>query len=119
MTEGGSGIGNGVVRLQTQPNSGMARTGTVRVGGATLTVEQAGAQPCSYTIKPTYYNAGRGPDDVNIDVRSTGECLWSAMSGASWVSVTAGATGMGDGSVPAASAGQLWGTPHDDAHRRG
>ena len=71
----------------------------MRVGGATLTVEQAGAQPCSYTINPTYYNAGRGPDDVKIDVRSTGECPWSAMSSASWVSVTEGATGMGNGSV--------------------
>ena len=100
VRSGDSGTGNGSVRLAVATNtSPSARTGTVVIAGATFTIEQAGAQACSYTIKPTYYNAGRGPDDVRIDVRSTGECPWSATSSASWVSVTEGATGMGNGSV--------------------
>ena len=87
-------------RLAVATNSSQsARTGTVVIGGVTFTIEQAGAQACSYTIQPTYYNAGRGPDDVKIEVRSTGGCPWSATSSADWVSVTEGATGLGNGNV--------------------
>ena len=100
MRSGDSGTGNGSVRLAVATNMGQsARTGTVVVASATFTIEQAGAQACSYTIKPTYYNAGRGPDDVRVEVRSTSGCAWSATSSAGWVSVTEGATGIGNGSV--------------------
>ena len=100
VRSGDSGTGNGSVGLVVATNTSQsARTGTVVIASATFTIEQAGAQACSYTIKPTYYNAGRGPDDVKIDVQSTGTCPWSATSSATWVSVSEGATGMGNGSV--------------------
>ncbi len=100
MRSGDSGTGNGSVRLAAAANtSPSARTGTVVIAGVTFTIEQAGAPACSYTIQPTYYNAGRGPDDVRIAVRSTSGCPWSATSSAGWVSVTEGATGIGNGSV--------------------
>jgi all-beta uncharacterized protein/BACON domain-containing protein len=100
VRSGDRGTGNGSVKLAVSNNtSPSARTGTVVIAGATFTIEQAGAQACGYTIRPTYYNAGRGPDDAKIDVRSTGECRWSATSNASWVSVSEGATGTGNGSV--------------------
>jgi hypothetical protein len=100
VRSGDSGTGNGSVRLVVAANTSQsARTGTVVIASATFTIEQAGAQACSYTIRPTYYNAGRGPDDVRIDVHSTGTCPWSATSSATWVSVSEGATGMGNGRV--------------------
>ena len=100
VRSGDSGTGNGSVRLAVATNTTqLARTGTVVIASATFTIDQAGAQACSYTIKPTYYNAGRGPDDVRIEVRSASGCAWSATSSAGWLSVTEGATGIGNGSV--------------------
>jgi hypothetical protein len=100
VRSGDSGTGDGSVRLAVATNTSQsARTGTVVIAGATFTIEQAGAQACSYTIKPTNYNAGRGPDDIKIEVRSTAACPWSATSIASWVSVAEGAAGVGNGNV--------------------
>jgi hypothetical protein len=75
------------------------RTGTVTVAGIDFGIAQAGATVCTYTIKPSYYNAGRGPDDVRIDVRASGECAWTATSSASWAAIAEGRSGKGDGSV--------------------
>jgi hypothetical protein len=100
VRSGDSGTGNGSVELAVGTNTSQsARTGSVVIAGVTFTIEQAAAQACSYTIKPTYYNAGRGPDDVKIDVRSNGACPWSATSSATWVIVSEGSTGTGNGSV--------------------
>jgi hypothetical protein len=100
VRSGDSGTGNGSVGLAVATNTSQSdRTGTVVIASTTFTIEQAGAQACNYTIKPTYYNAGRGPDDVRIEVRAPGGCPWSATSGTGWVSVTEGATGIGNGNV--------------------
>ena len=100
VRSGDSGSGNGSVRLAIATNtSPSARIGTAAIAGVTFTIEQASAEVCSYTIQPTYYNAGRGADDVRIGVRSTSACHWAATSSATWVSITEGATGMGNGSV--------------------
>jgi len=100
VRSGGTGTGNGSVSLGVASNAGRsARTGAVVIAGITFTVEQAGAATCTYTLKPTYYNAGRGPDDVDVDVRSTGECPWTAASSVSWVSVSDGSSGTGNGHV--------------------
>ena len=47
----------------------LARTGTVVIAGATFTIEQAGAQPCSYTI-----DLRPSPDDVRRGARRVGRC---------------------------------------------
>ena len=54
---------------------------------------------CATTIKPGHYDAGRGPDDVQIRVSADAGCTWTAASTVSWVSVADGATGSGDGIV--------------------
>jgi hypothetical protein len=100
VPSGGTGTGSGSVKLVIATNAGAApRTGTVTVAGIAFTVEQAGATVCSYVVKPTYYNAGRGPDDVRIEVRSPGECAWTAASSVSWATIAEGRSGKGDGSV--------------------
>ena len=104
VMEGGTGTGNGTVRLQVQLNTAAARTGTVRLAGETLTIDQASGTsappPCGPSeIKPTYYNAGRGPDDVRIDVRSMNGCPWTVTNNASWVTVAEGSSGTGNGRV--------------------
>jgi hypothetical protein len=75
------------------------RTGTVTVAGISFAIEQARATVCTYTVKPTYYNAGRGPDEVHIEVRASGECAWTAASSANWATIAEGRSGKGDGTV--------------------
>jgi hypothetical protein len=96
----GGGSGSGSVRLAIGANTGNARTGTVTVAGKTVTVEQeAPRTACTYSIKPTYYDAGRGPDDIRVSVTAPSGCSWSASSPVAWVTVAGGRSGSGDGTV--------------------
>jgi hypothetical protein len=94
---GRTGSGNGIVRLQLQPNSGAARTATVTIAGEAFTLHQEG--PCSYSIKPTSYHAGRGPDDITLKVTTEPGCTWTASSSVSWVTVADGSSGSGSAKV--------------------
>jgi hypothetical protein len=99
VAEGGSGVGSGRVRLAVQANSGpSARTGTVRIAGETVTVTQEAAA-CSVEIRPTYYNAGRGPDDIRIRVDAERSCRWTVTDVPAWVAITEGSSGSGEGTV--------------------
>ena len=106
VLEGAAGTGSGVVRLQTQANSGTARTGTVNVGGATLTVDQ-GAGPstpaCTYSLVPASRSVGAPAEEVNVDVRVATGCAWSASSRAGWITVRSGDSGTGNGSSDSSS----------------
>jgi hypothetical protein len=104
VAEGEFGTGTGTVRLQIQANTTQsARTGTVTIAGETLTVRQDAApapQPaCTYSIKPTEYDSGRGPDTINIRVTTAAGCAWTATSPVPWVTVSQGSSGSGDGNV--------------------
>jgi Putative binding domain, N-terminal len=90
--------GSGSFRIAVSGNAGDPRTGTVRVGTETVTVHQAGGA-CAYTIKPTNYHAGRGPDDVTVNVTAESGCAWSAATDATWITVAAGRSGSGSGTV--------------------
>ena len=97
VTDGRSGSGNGTVRIAVAANTGAPRTGSVRVATETLTVEQAAAA-CSYSIKPTNYNAGKGPDNILVNVTTGAWCTWTASASASWVTID-GRAGTGNGTV--------------------
>jgi hypothetical protein len=100
ISSGQSGSGDGAVRLQISANAGPARTAIVVIAGNTFTLRQEGTVcTANASIKPTHYHAGRGPDDVRIDVRAEAGCSWTAVSPVSWVTIAEGATGIGDGTV--------------------
>ena len=100
IDSGRTGSGNGIVRLLIPPNTGPARTAIVAIAGITFALRQEGAVCTeSARIKPTHYHAGRGPDDVRVDVSAEAGCSWTAVSPASWVTVVEGSTGTGDGTV--------------------
>jgi hypothetical protein len=94
-----SGTGNGTVNLQIAANGGAARTGTVRVGDQSITITQTSGS-CTIIIAPQSQNiaAGGGPGGP-ISVQASPECAWSAVSTASWLTVTSGGNGSGNGSV--------------------
>jgi hypothetical protein len=103
ITAGAAGTGNGSVTFNAAANTGAARTGTLTIGGQTFTVTQPAAPPpppaCTYTIAPTSQavDAAGGTGTVNVTTQAT--CAWTAVSNATWITVTSGATGTGNGAV--------------------
>ncbi len=102
VTSGASGTGNGTVTYGVTANTGAARTGTITgIGGLTHTVTQAaGSTTCTYSISPT--TMGPVPSvgyNGNVAVTSASGCVWTAKSNTSWVTVTSGASGSGNGTV--------------------
>jgi hypothetical protein len=96
IAEGRSGVGNGTVRLLVDANTGSARATTLTIAGKAFALTQTG---CSTSIKPTWYDAGRGPDDIRISVTAAAGCSWVTTSSATWVTVAEGTSGSGDGTV--------------------
>jgi hypothetical protein len=96
ITEGRSGAGNGTARLLVEANAGPARAATLTIAGKAFALTQTG---CPASIKPTWYEAGRGPDDVRIKVTAAAGCSWVTTNSAPWVTVATGSSGTGDGTV--------------------
>jgi hypothetical protein len=101
VVEGSSGNGSGSVRLAIAANQGEARSGRAVIAGQPFVVQQAGTTPtqCTYSLKPTYYNAGAGPDDVRVQVAAPQGCGWAASGEPPWVTLAEGRTGAGNGMV--------------------
>ena len=100
LTSGAAGAGNGSVGYSVAANTGVARTGTASIAGQTFTVAQAaGVAPCSYSIAPTSQNVPDTASNGSVAVTATSGCPWTAASNATWITITAGAGGTGNGSV--------------------
>ena len=54
---------------------------------------------CAYTISPASSSTGSEGGAVAVTVTTTPGCAWTATSANGWITVTAGATGTGPGSV--------------------
>jgi hypothetical protein len=99
ITSGASGSGNGTINYTVAANpSTSERTGTIAAGGELFTITQAGA-PCVFTITPASVSVGATATTGTVAVAAQAGCAWSAVSNASWITVTAGASGSGNGTV--------------------
>jgi hypothetical protein len=115
LTGSVSGRGNGSVSFNVSANSGAERTGSVIVAGQRGMVTQAGPSSpapapspgpapspnpsCTFTIAPTSQNVVALGGTGSVAVSTQSGCQWSASSNASWISVTSGASGTGNGST--------------------
>ena len=99
VTGGASGTGNGTVTYSVDANAGAARSGTMTVAGRTFTVNQSGTTPCVYNINHSSDNFGAGGGSSTVGVTTGGGCGWTAASNDSWMHVTGGAGGSGNGTV--------------------
>ena len=96
-----AGIGTGNARYTLTPNPGAARTGTMAVAGAIVTVTQAAAPTaagCEYSVSPgsESFSANGGDGTARVQA-SNSSCAWSAVSNASWISLaTSGSRGSGN-----------------------
>jgi Viral BACON domain/Putative binding domain, N-terminal len=108
-----SGQGSGMVQVVVAPNGPAARSGTVTVAGTAVQVRQAAASgpppppsppppspgTCRYALKPTHFEAKAKSDDVEVEVRTTDGCAWTASSPVGWIRIEEGSRGSGDGEV--------------------
>src|SRR5688572_16023678 len=100
-----SATGNATLSFEVARNDGGPRVGTVSVAGEQSAITQGGVAPapppsCSYTIAPTSQNiAAAGGTGTPVTVTAQSGCQWTAVSNASWITVTAGSSRTGNGTV--------------------
>jgi len=99
VTSPASGSGATTVRFTVAVNTAAARIGTLAIAGQTFTLNQA-AGSCAYSISPNKDSIGaKGGAGKAVAVSAGAGCSWTATSNDSWITVTEGATGSGNGTV--------------------
>ena len=96
VTLGSSGTGKGLTAFTVGANTGPARTGSLTIAGSVFTVTQA---PCTFTISPTSQSVAAVGGAGSADVVTQDGCRWTAASSTSWITVTSGSSGTGNGSM--------------------
>ncbi len=110
ITAGASRTGTQTFDYTVAVNAGALRVGTVTIAGLTLTVTQAAAGGCSFSLDATSLSVGAAASTQSGTVTTTGGCTWTAISRAAWITVTAGWAGTGTGTFTysvSANAGTL------------
>jgi hypothetical protein len=97
ITGGAGGSGAGTVTFAVAPTAGPMRSATLTIGGQTVTVVQS--QGCTYTASPDTQTIPASGGNGSVAVTAGAGCAWTASSGASWITVTSGASGSGSGTV--------------------
>ncbi len=100
ITAGASGNGSGRVSFTADANTATTqRTGTITAAGKTFTVTQAGAVACTFTLATTSASLPAAGGTGTITVTGPSSCNWTAVSNVTWIHITAGASGSGDGTA--------------------
>jgi hypothetical protein len=97
ISSGASGSSNGAVSITAAANTGAARSGTVTIAGQSYTVNQPSG--CSFSAAPTTIAITALGGNTNVAVTAPPGCAWTASSGVSWVNVSPGANGSGNGTA--------------------
>ena len=93
------GTGAGEVRYTLAANnSSTPRLGTIHMAGLPYTIHQLGL-PCDYQVFPPDWNHGEGFELNEIVVFAGPGCPWVATAGADWITILAGSSGTGNGSI--------------------
>jgi len=114
ITSGASGDGDGVVSMSVAANTGAARSAVVTIAGRQVTVSQAGGN-CAAISAPssTFYSAELKRSAVFVTAPPG--CAWTATSNASFVVLTSGSPGTGNGTVFYTIFGNLTGSSRSAA----
>src|SRR5438128_2564058 len=75
VTSGASGTGNGTVNYTVAANTGSARSGSLTVGGQTVTVNQGGS--CSFGVSPTSASPAAAGGAASVSVTAGAGCAWT------------------------------------------
>ena len=95
-------FGSGSVTFSAAANTGAARSGTLSIAGQSVTVNQAAASSstCASTVTPmTLSLPSSGSTSSSFTVTSASGCAWTASENVSWMTITSGTSGSGNGTV--------------------
>jgi hypothetical protein len=91
-----SGTGNGSIQFSVSSNlTTSTRSATISIGTEPFVLTQGA---CAATVTPTSANVPARGGAAVFSVSSS-SCQWTAASSASWITVSSGASGSGNGSV--------------------
>ena len=102
ITSGSSGSGPGTVAYSVAPNPATEpRSGSLAMGGQTHAIAQQGrpAAPCIYELSPGSAEFGKDAATGTFSISAPNDCPWTSASSASWLLVSSGNQGSGNGSV--------------------
>lgn len=100
VIDAGNGRGDSTVTLAFAANpSYLQRTGTVTIGSATFSVRQLGVDEPVLSIMPTEATASATGAYGNIAVYATPDAGWTAESLDSWIKISNGEDGAGNGNI--------------------
>jgi len=106
IDNGASGNGAGSVQFTAAPNpSSAARTGALTIAGQSVAVTQGGTTTVpppsctTFTLSSTSDSVDASGGTISVTVTTQADCQWTAASNAGWLSVVAGASGAGNGTV--------------------
>ena len=102
ITSGTQGSGNGAVSFAVARNlETTERRASLTVAGRTIDIVQAGdTGGCQYSVVPVELNVCMSvPSELTTAITTQAGCPWTATAGAPWLTVVAGQSGSGPGSV--------------------
>lgn len=94
-----TGTGNANIPFTVQANGGGTRAGAIAVANESASVTQTGTSACTFAVTPSSRTVAATGGGEAFDVETAAGCSWTAVSNAPWLSVTAGASGSGNGRV--------------------
>jgi hypothetical protein len=97
LTSAKTGSGPGSITFNVSAWDGPPRTGTITVDNHVVTISQATG--CRYSIDPAFQSVAAAGGSSTVNVHAAAGCAWNATSGAGWLVLNAGASGVGDGHV--------------------
>ncbi len=99
ITSGASGSGPGGVNYLVLPNPDFAgRNGYLSIGDNVFLVRQHPLD-CNYSLSPTSRFHGFGTGSNSFKVTAKADCAWQVINTNSWITITAGASGVATGNV--------------------
>ena len=96
VVSGGSGFGPGRVELAAGANVGPARTGSVSIGEAVVSVQQGSG--CTIGVAPGSSSVAAAGARVTLQLDTAPGCAWSTASPVPWITVSS-PSGSGAGAV--------------------
>ncbi len=105
-----SGTGAGSVTLVVAANTNVARSAGISVAGVNVTVNQAGAFSCTYTLSAAQVQAPIAGGNFTLTLATGQLCAWSITGLPDWITVSGAASGTGPTGITlvvAANAGDI------------
>ncbi len=98
VSNGTNRTGTGAISYSVSANSSTAvRIATLTIAGAVFTLTQSGA--CGFSITPTSQSFNPPGGTASVAVTAAAGCSWTATRAGSWITITSGSSGTGNGTV--------------------